>query len=485
MPDLEKDLVKNKIGFVAGIFLFFFFIFIPIGIDESVRKALAVLLLCAVWWGTEAIPIYATALLPGILLPLLDILPLQEALNQYAHRVIFLFFGGFLIARAMIKWGLDKRIAIIILSKGGKNSNILILYFMIVTAFLSAFISNTATTAMMLPIGMAVLLNIKIKERANYGRVLMLAIAYAATIGGMATLVGTPPNAIFAGFSESLLGKEITFFEWLKIGLPFSLIMLPLTWQFLLRRYKPEIVEIKEKGVIEEEKIKLGGLKREEKITIFVFLMVASLWITRPLWNIIPVAFLEEMQIKLDDALIAMIGASLLFIIPADIKKWKFTLTWKDVGEIPFGILILFGGGLCLGKGLFESGAAEWIADSIPLSASLHLIFIIFVIAVITSFLTEVASNTAIANMMMPILIAISKTIDISPYTLLIPATLSCSLAFMLPISTPPNAIVYSSGYIRMSDMIRTGFLLHVIGLAVITFVSYFLTGKILNIFPI
>jgi sodium-dependent dicarboxylate transporter 2/3/5 len=485
MPDLEKDIIKNKVGFVVGILLFILFVFVPTGIEEPIKRALAVLLLCAVWWGTEAIPIYVTALLPGILLPLLDILPLQEALNQYAHRIIFLFFGGFLIARAMIKWGLDKRIALIILSKGGKNSNILILYFMIVTAFLSAFISNTATTAMMLPIGMAVLLNIKIKEKANYGRVLMLAIAYAATIGGMATLVGTPPNAIFAGFSETLLGKEITFFEWLKIGLPFSLIMLPLTWQFLLRRYKPEVVKIKEKGAVEKEKIKLGTLKREEKITIFVFLMVASLWITRPFWNIIPFAFVEEMQTKLDDALVAMIGASLLFIIPADIKKWKFTLTWKDVGEIPFGILILFGGGLCLGKGLFESGAAEWIADSMPLSASLHPLFIIFVIVTITSFLTEVASNTAIANMMMPILIAISKNLDISPYTLLIPATLSCSLAFMLPISTPPNAIVYSSGYIRMSDMIRTGFWLHMIGLVVITSVGYFLTGKILDIFPI
>ncbi|MCD6448358.1 MAG: DASS family sodium-coupled anion symporter [Thermoplasmata archaeon] len=465
-----NDIIKKKIGFSAGILLFIILLFLPI-MNWQARAAMATLLLCAIWWATEAIPLAATALLPAVILPLLDVLSLQETLSQYAHRIIFLFFGGFVIARAMIKWGLDRRIAIAILSKSSDKSSTLILYFMIVTAILSAFISNTATTAMMLPIGMAVMLHIEMKEKQNYGKVLMLSIAYAATIGGVATLVGTPPNAIFAGFSETLLNKKITFSSWLTIGVPFAAIMLPTTWLFLIKKYHLHNVDV-EKNFIEEEREKLGRMGREEKIVIFVFLLVAFLWISRPLWGYIPLDFAKTMQQKMDDALIAIFGAILLFTIPSSIKEWKPLLEWEDIKEIPFGILILFGGGLAVGKALFESGAAEFIAGRVEISQP--LILLLFIIT-ITSFLTEVASNTAVANMMMPILVAIASKTGMEAYALMIPATLACSLAFMFPISTPPNAIVYSSGYIKMEDMIKTGITLHIMGIAVIMFLSQIL----------
>lgn len=457
----------KKIGFIAGIIAFLIAI-LAIPADNAIKNAIAVLLLCTIWWTTEATPIYATALLPAILFPLMQVLPLQDALSQYAHRVIFLFFAGFLIARAMIKWGLDRRIALFILAKG-KDSQKLILYFMLATAFLSAFISNTATTAMMLPIGMAVLLHIKIKDKESYGKVLMLGIAYSATIGGVATLIGTPPNAIFAGFAESLLGEKISFFDWLKIGLPFFAIMMPIVWFFLIGFYKPEKVRFKAERFIEEEAKKLGKLKKEEMLVLFVFIFVAILWLTRPFWHLIGFSNLQNL---LDDSIIALIGAVLLFIIPIDFKKWQSALALEDIQEIPFGILILFGGGLCLGKGLFESGAARWLAEKVPTG---NVLLLLLLVIIITSFLTEVASNTAIANMMLPILIAIANNAEINPYYLLIPATLSCSLAFMFPISTPPNAIVFSSGYIKMHDMIKAGVILHVIGLVIIFMLGQFL----------
>ena len=457
----------KKIGFVAGIIAFLLAI-LAVPANNEIKSAIAVLLLCAIWWATEAIPIYATALLPAILFPLMQVLPLQDAFGQYAHRVIFLFFAGFLIARAMIKWGLDKRIALFILAKG-KDSRKLILYFMLVTAFLSAFISNTATTAMMLPISMAVLLHIKIKDKERYGKVLLLGIAYSATIGGVTTLIGTPPNAIFAGFAESLLGEKISFFDWLKIGLPFFAIMMPITWFFLVEFYKPEKVKFKAEKFIGEEAKKLGRLKKEEMLVLFVFIFVATLWITRPFWHLIG---LSNLQNLLDDSIIALIGAALLFIIPINFKKWQSALAVEDMKKIPFGILILFGGGLCLGKGLFESGAAQWLAEKVPTG---NVLLLLLLVIIITSFLTEVASNTAIANMMLPILIAIANNAEINPYYLLIPATLSCSLAFMFPISTPPNAIVFSSDYIKMHDMVKAGTILHIIGLVIIFIMGQFL----------
>ncbi len=481
----SSELVKSKLGFVFGIAAFLFFVFFPTGLEPQIGRMIGVLALCAIWWGTEAISIYATALLPGALLPLLGILPLQEALAQYANKLIFLFLGGFLIARAMMKWGIDRRMALGILVRVGDSPKRLVFYFMALTAFLSAFISNTATTAMMLPIGMAVLSGSKLKAESRLGIVLLLGIAYSATIGGMATLVGTPPNVLLSGFANTLLGEEITFFDWLKVGLPFAVVMLPLTWWFLWRSYKPQAKAIAGGSAIEEERETLGSLELGGKYTIGAFVLVAFLWISRPFWTRIPLSAMEVIQERLDDALIALLCALLLFIIPTDVRKWRTALNWGDAKSISFGILYLFGGGLALGKGLFESGAAEWIASSLPLSSALHPLVLIIIVTVIASFLSEIASNTAVANMLIPILIAVGTAIGVSPFLLIIPATLACSNVFMLPISTPPNAIVYGSGRLSMTDMLRTGFWLHLIGLVVMTVLVYFLTGMVFGMFPV
>jgi sodium-dependent dicarboxylate transporter 2/3/5 len=476
--------LKSKIGFIGGLAAFVFLLAGPSGLEPQIARTLAVLALCAIWWGTEAISIYATSLLPAVLLPLLGILPLQEALSQYANRLVFLFLGGFVIARAMMKWGIDRRLAMLILTRVGGDPRRLVLYFMGLTAFLSAFISNTATTAMMLPIAVAILGSSHLQAESRYGTVLLLGIAYAATIGGVATLVGTPPNVLLAGFSQSLLGREFTFFEWLKVGLPFALVMLPLTWWFLLKTHRPKVKVITGGEALAEESKTMGPLTLGGKYTITAFVLVAVLWLTRPFWDRIPLPGMVLVQERFDDSLIALTCALLLFIVPTNIRKWEFPLVWADTRSISFGTLYLFGGGLALGKGLFASGTAQWIAGSLPLSSTLHPVFLILIVAIIASFLSEIASNTAVANMMIPILIAVASAIGVSPYLLAIPATVACSNVFMLPVSTPPNAIVYGSGKLRMSDMIRTGFRLHLIGVLVMTLLVYLITGKLFNVFP-
>ncbi len=476
--------LKKKIGFVGGIAVFVALMVAPLPVDVQIKRTLAVLALCAMWWGTEAVSIYATSLVPAVLLPLLGILPLQETLSQYANRLVFLFLGGFIIARSMMKWGIDRRLALAILGRVGGDSKMLVLYFMGLTAFLSAFLSNTATTAMMLPIALAILTNSQLKAESRYGTVLLLGIAYAATIGGVATLVGTPPNVLLAGFSQSLLGREITFFEWLKVGLPFAVVMLPLTWWFLWWSHKPKVKTITGGEALEEERKALGPISQGGKYTIVAFVMVAVLWLTRPFWDAIPLPFMATLQERFDDSLIAISCALLLFIVPTNIRKWEFPLVWADTRSISFGTLYLFGGGLALGKGLFESGTAQWIAGSLSLSGTIHPLLLILIIAVIASFLSEIASNTAVANMMIPILIAVSAAIGVPPYLLAIPATVACSNVFMLPVSTPPNAIVYGSGKIDISDMFRTGLKLHLIGIVVMTLLVYFITSKVFGVFP-
>ena len=476
--------LKSKIGFVGGIAVFVILMVAPLAVDVQIKRTLAVLALCAVWWGTEAISIYATSLVPAVLLPLLGILPLQEALSQYANRLVFLFLGGFIIARSMMKWGIDRRLALAILGRVGGDSKMLVLYFMGLTAFLSAFLSNTATTAMMLPIALAVLTNSQLQAESRYGAVLLLGIAYAATIGGVATLVGTPPNVLLAGFSQSLLGREITFFEWLKVGLPFAVVMLPLTWWFLWWTHKPKVRTITGGEVLEEERKALGPMSLGGKYTIVAFVMVAVLWLTRPFWDAIPLPFMTTLQARFDDSLIAISCALLLFVVPTNVRRWEFPLVWADTRSISFGTLYLFGGGLALGKGLFASGTAQWVAGSLPLSGSLHPLLLILIVAVIASFLSEIASNTAVANMMIPILIAVAAALGVPPYLLAVPATVACSNVFMLPVSTPPNAIVYGSGKLSMSDMVRTGFRLHLIGIVVMTLLIYFITSKVFGVFP-
>jgi sodium-dependent dicarboxylate transporter 2/3/5 len=463
----------------------------------------AVALLMATWWITEAIPIPATALLPLILFPLLGILPAKDVSIRYADQNIFLFMGGFFIAMAMQRWGLHKRIALHIVRFLGTSPRRIVLGFMIATAFLSMWISNTATAMMMFPIGLAVIMhaaNMIEKEKLdiktapgsfNFGIALMLGIAYSASIGGIATLVGTPPNIVFVGIFKSLFPKapEIGFLDWLKIGLPLVLIFLPITWVYLTRiAVPPRIKKIPGgKDVIDADLRALGVMKRGEKLTLIVFVLVALAWIFRrnidlgflivPGWS-----SLLGIEKYVHDSTVAIFGAILLFLLPVDFKNRTFVLNWEWALRIPWGIILLFGGGFALAAGFQSSGLAQWIGERLSFLCGVPTIIMILCICLLLTFLTEVTSNTATTTMMMPVLGALAVATRVHPFLLMIPATMSASCAFMLPVATPPNAIIFGSGYLRIPDMARVGFFLNIIGAIIITLIVYFLVIPILKI---
>ncbi|UCD20436.1 MAG: SLC13/DASS family transporter [candidate division WOR-3 bacterium] len=497
--------MRAKIGLFLGPLLFALCIALPslAGFSGQAKSTAAVAVLMATWWITEAIPIPVTALLPLLLFPVLGIMTAKDVSMRYADQNIFLFMGGFFIAMAMQRWNLHKRIALYIVRLLGTSPNRIILGFMVSTAFLSMWISNTATTMMMFPIGLAVIYHAaSMLERDkskidttpghfNFGTGLMLGIAYSASIGGIATLVGTPPNIVFAGIVKSMFPKapEIGFLDWLKIGFPLVLILLPITWYYLTRiAVPPKIKRIPGgKDVIERDLHELGRIGLGEKLTLFVFIAVALAWIFRrnidigvfvvPGWT-----DLFGISAYVHDSTIAMAGAILLFLLPVDIKKRTFVLNWDWALRIPWGIILLFGGGFALAAGFQASGLAQWIGESLSFLHGVPVIIMILIICLLLTFLTEVTSNTATATMMMPVLGALAVATGAHPFLLMIPATMSASCAFMLPVATPPNAIIFGSGYLRIPDMARVGFSLNIIGAIVITILVYFLAIPIFGI---
>ncbi len=497
--------MRQRIGLILGILLFVIFIALPSfsGLSTQAKNMAAVALLMATWWITEAIPIPATALLPLILFPLLGILPAKQVSVRYADQNIFLFMGGFFIAMAMQRWGLHKRIALYIVRFLGTSPRRIILGFMVATAFLSMWISNTATTMMMFPIGLAVIIHAATmieKEKLeietapgsfNFGIALMLGIAYSASIGGIATLVGTPPNIVFVGIFKSLFPEavEIGFLDWFKIGLPLVLIFLPVTWIYLTRiAVPPKVKQIPGgKDVIDSDIRALGVMTQGEKLTLIVFVFVALAWIFRrnidlgfitiPGWS-----SLLGIEKFVHDSTVAIFGAILLFLLPVDFRKGIFVLNWEWALRIPWGIILLFGGGFALAAGFQSSGLAQWIGERLSFLSGVPTIFMILCICLLLTFLTEVTSNTATTTMMMPVLGALAVATSIHPFLLMIPATMSASCAFMLPVATPPNAIIFGSGYLRIPDMARVGFFLNLIGAIIITLIVYFLVIPILKI---
>ena len=497
--------MRQKIGLFLGMSLFIFILFLPpaSGMSIQAKNAGAVALLMATWWITEAIPIPATALLPLILFPLLSIMAAKDVALRYADQNIFLFMGGFFIAMAMQRWDLHKRIALHIVKILGTSPRKIILGFMVATAFLSMWISNTATTMMMFPIGLAVIIHaermIK-KEKLNingengkfhFGLALMLGIAYAASIGGIATLVGTPPNIVFAGIFKSLFPQapEIGFLDWLKIGLPFVIIFLPTTWFYLTRIILPPRLKRIPGGkdVIEKDLEALGTMKIGEKLTLIVFIIVAIAWIFRqnidigfftiPGWS-----HLLGISEYVHDSTVAICGAILLFMLPVNFKKREFVLNWQWAVRIPWGIILLFGGGFALAAGFQTSGLAQWIGERLSFLSGMPIIVMILCICLLLTFLTEVTSNTATTTMMMPVLGSMAVAMTVHPFLLMIPATISASCAFMLPVATPPNAIIFGSGYVRIPDMAKVGFFLNLIGALIITLLVYFLVIPIFKI---
>ena len=497
--------MRHKIGlFLGPLFFISVLIIKPFpGLNAQATSTAGVALLMATWWITEAIPIPATALLPLILFPIFQIMNAKDVAMRYADQNIFLFMGGFFVAMAMQRWKLHRRIALHIVRFLGTSPRRIVLGFMCATAFLSMWISNTATAMMMFPIGLAVILHVvKVIEKDKvginttpgnfkFGLSLMLGIAYSASIGGIATLVGTPPNIVFAGIARSMFpsAMEVGFLEWFKVGLPLVLIFLPITWFYLTYiAAPPEITRIPGgREIIRSDLAALGKMNKGEKITSIVFILVALAWIFRrnidiglltiPGWS-----DLLGISEFIHDSTVAIFGAILLFLLPVDFRKRVFVLDWDWALRIPWGIILLFGGGFALAAGFQVSGLAQWIGGRLSFVCGVPTIVMIFCICLLLTFLTEVTSNTATTTMMMPVLGSLAAAACIHPFMLMIPAAMSASCAFMLPVATPPNAIIFGSGYLKIPDMARVGFFLNIIGAVIITFVVYFLVIPIFKI---
>jgi len=471
-------ITKKTIGLITGplSFMFFLFLFRPEGLSVEGCAVLASASWIAIWWITEALPIAVTALLPIVLFPLSGGLALTKTTAAYGHKFIFLFIGGFILAIAIEKWDLHKRIALTIIKIVGTNVSNIILGFMIATSFLSIWISNTATAVMILPIGMAIVAQLKnnsnTNERENllFGKALMLAIAYSASIGGMATLIGTPPNLVFAGIMKESYGIKISFFQWFKFGLPLSLLLLSICWVYLTKiSYKFEQKKFPggKKEIFNQLK-KLGKISYEEKVILSVFVITALAWICSSF-------LINKFLPAIDDTIIAIITAIILFILPAKDRK-KRLLDWKDTAKLPWGILLLFGGGMALAIGFESSGLAVWIGSQLTLLENIPLIILLLILIVSVNFLTEITSNLATTAMLLPVLVSLARAINIHPYLLLVSATVAASCAFMLPVATPPNAVVFGSGYLKINDMVKKGFWMNLISIIIITlFINFIL----------
>ena len=475
---------SKNFGLILGPLMFFIILlfFHPSGLNDQSNAVLAATVWIAIWWIFEALPIAVTALLPIVLFPIAGGMDLAQTTASYGHKLIFLIMGGFIIAIAIEKWNLHKRIALKIIYFIGTDVRKIILGFMVATAFLSMWISNTATAVMMLPIGVVIIKQLKdnpnTDENENniFGKALMLAIAYSASIGGIATLIGTPPNLVMAGIVSQVYGYEISFLEWIVFGLPVSMLLLAICWVYLTR-YAFTFKQDKFPGGREEIlklKNELGVISYEQKIVGLVFISVGFCWITRSF-------LLEKIFPALDDAIIAIIFAMILFIINAKSKNDKI-LEWKEAVKMPWGILLLFGGGMSLAKAFDVSGLAIWIGNQITAFGNFDLFLFLILLVTAINFLTEVTSNVATTAMLLPVIAPIALELDIHPFIMMTAAAVAASCAFMLPVATPPNAIVFGSGYLRIPDMVKKGFLLNIISILIIVLMVYYLLPVVWDI---
>lgn len=486
-----RNNILKQFGLILGPLLFTLTLlfFKPEDLSSEGVAVLATTLWVAVWWILEVVPIAVTAMLPIILFPITGAMELSTTTAAFGHKYVFLYIGGFTLAIAIEKWNLHKRIALTVINFIGTSVSKIILGFMVATAFLSMWISNTATTVMMLPIGMAIIIQLKdnpdtkADENEIFGKALMLAIAYSASIGGIATLIGTPPNLIFAGILEEQYNIEMTFSKWIIYGLPLSILLLFICWKYLTNF----AFKFKQKdfpgGKAEIKRLlkNLGKVSYEEKTVLIVFCATAFLWITRSF-------LLSKLIPAIDDTIIAMASATILFILPTKNRTEKKIINWESAVKLPWGILLLFGGGLALAEGFKTSGLAEWIGTQITQFEHLPLFALLFVLILAVNFLTEITSNLATTAMLLPIMAPIALALDIHPFTLMVGITVAASCAFMLPVATPPNAIVFGSGYLTIPDMMRTGIFMNIISVILITIITYYLLPILWdfdpNVFP-
>lgn len=469
----------KRTGFFLGPLLFILlYLFVPADfISPDAPKVLALAAWIITWWITEAVPIPVTAFLPLVGFPLMGVMNISQSTAPYANSIIFLFLGGFLIALALEKHRLHERIALNLIRLTGTSGNGIILGFTLATAFISMWISNTATAMMMLPIATSVaklilhdvhnLQELENKSDRNFALGLMLSIGYAASLGGMATIIGTPPNVVFVALLNDLFGQTITFAEWFVIGFPVAASLVIINYLMVTRiLFRNNLKKLEGSDELLSSKLlELGSMRKEEKLVLAVFSLTALMWMFQePINNIL--------QSKLfNDSTIAMCGGLLMFILPVDFKRGEFLLHWKDTERMSWGILFLFGGGLCLAEGLSESGiipaVGQWIAGQNSYNIGLSLILIIISVS-----LSELMSNVALVNVFVPVVFGIASVMQVNPVLLGLPVTLGASIALMSPIATPPNAIVFSSGYIRMQDMVKAGFWLNLVSIAIIWFIS-------------
>jgi len=492
---------RQRLGLLVGVPLFVGLLLLPTpsGMSATAHRTVAVTVLMAFWWITEAIPIPATALIPLVAFPLLQITRVRAAAAAYADPNIFLFMGGFFMAVTMERWGLHRRIALQIIRILGTSPRRIVLGFMVATAFISMWISNTATTMMMLPIALAVLTHARELLREpdqssfdpNFQTALMLGIAYSASIGGIGTLIGTPPNLVFVAAVKRLFPQapEIGFFQWFLVGLPLVILFLPISWLYLTHLALP--IRLKElpggRKVIQEELQKLGPMSRAETYTLSVFLVMALGWIFRKdiqlgIFTIPGWSTLLGVSKWVHDSTVAIGVALLLFLIPVDFRRGVFLLDWKSAVRIPWGILILFGGGIALAEGFRTTGLAQWIGNQLVVLKGVPIPVMIVAVTAMLDFLTEITSNTAIATIFMPITAATALGMKMHPFLLMVPATIATSLAFMLPVATPPNAIVMGSGYVTVPQMARAGFGMDLLGIVMVFIIVYSLAIPIFGI---
>ncbi len=470
---------RQKIGIVLGPLLFAVIMLAPTpeGLSPGGQAVGATTAWVAAWWIGEAIPIPATSLLPIVLFPLTGALEVSAATAPYANDLIFLFMGGFFIAMAMQRWELHRRIALRTIRVVGAGPKRIILGFMIATAFLSMWVSNTATAMMMTPIGLAVILQTgEIIDRSdvdvpteqgkfNFGTALMLCIAYSASVGGVGTIIGTPPNLVLVGAISETFGQTISFAQWMLYGVPIAALGVVIIWVYVTRFIIPPEIDTLPGGmeIIDEEIEALGAMTREEKLVLVVFTGAAAAWISR--------SFVLELIIPgITDSVIAIAAALVLFLIPAREENGSFTflLDWETAVNIPWGIILLFGGGLSIAAGFEETGLAEWLGGLLSSLEGVSIVLVMTVVVLLTIFMTEVTSNTATTAMLMPIMASLAVGLSVHPYGIMIGAATAASFAFMLPVATPPNAVVFGSGYITMPQMAKTGFGLNIIGILLV-----------------
>lgn len=482
---LNLKMNSARFGLAGGVFLFLIMLILPApeGLNDLAWKTAAVTALMAILWMTEAIPIAVTALIPVVFFPFLGIQSITETTAPYANPLIFLFMGGFVIAIAMQKWNLHRRIALQIVHYVGTDPGSIIVGFIIASAFLSMWVSNTATALMMMPIALSVLEFLPKKEAgsgkrsSNFELVLLLSIAYACSIGGLGTLIGSPPNALFAAFMLESYNVDIGFAEWMMVGVPMVLLLLPVLYVLLSKFIYPlDVSKLPgSERIISDQLNKLGMPSRAERRVFSLFTVTALLWMFRPLIR-------DYIASGISDAGIAITAAVLLFLIPNGIQPEKPLLRWKDVSVLPWGILILFGGGLSLASAINSTGLAAWFGVVVSGLGVLPVIVIVSIVVLLVIFLTEITSNTATAATLLPILASVAIGLGQNPLLFVLPAAIAASCAFMLPVATPPNAIIYGSGKVSIPQMAKAGFWLNITVSILLVAVTYTLIMYIFGI---